>query len=307
MLQRSDLDFFATLAHAVSLAAAARELNVTPSAVTQRLQELERRVGVRLIDRSSRRLLLTDEGELLAARGRDISSALAALGDELAARRDVVTGHLRVLAPLGFGRAHVAPVLGAFAAEHPDVTVELSLSDRLGRVPETAWDLAIHIGARRDVSLAVRRLAPNDRVLCAAPSYLAHAGVPETPKQLHTHRCIALRENDEDVTLWRFTSPGGSVSQVRIDPAMATNDGDVVRAWALAGRGIAMRSEWSIADDLRSGRLLRVLPEHRLPSADVVALIGPRRGRSARTARFLATLVDPLTPVPWRMSTDAPR
>ncbi|MCU0633436.1 MAG: LysR family transcriptional regulator [Gemmatimonadaceae bacterium] len=300
MIQLADLDFFATLAHAPSLAAAARELNVTPSAVTQRLQDLERRVGVRLIDRSSRRVLLTDDGELLAARGREISGAVAALSEDLAARRDVVTGHLRVLAPLGFGRAYVAPVVGAFAAAHPEVSVELTLSDRLGRLPETTWDLAIHIGSRRDLSLVMRTLAPNDRIACAAPAYLDRAGVPQSPRHLAAHVCIALKENDEDVTLWRFTSPSGSTTQVRIEPTLASNDGDVVRAWALDGHGIVTRSEWSVADDLRSGRLVRVLPDYRLPSADVVALVGARRGRSARTARFLAALSAALDPVPWR-------
>src|SRR5688500_17621694 len=142
MLSSADLQFFATIARSASLAGAARELDVTPSAVTQRLQELERRVGVRLVERSGRRITLTDEGELLATRGQAIADDLSGLGEVLAARRGVVAGQLRVLAPLGFGRRFVAPVAGAFCAEHAEVRLELTLSDRLGRVPETSWDLA---------------------------------------------------------------------------------------------------------------------------------------------------------------------
>jgi DNA-binding transcriptional LysR family regulator len=300
MLSTADLQFFATVARSTSLAGAAREMDVTPSAVTQRLQELERRVGVRLVERSGRRITLTDEGELLATRGQSIADELAGLGEVLAARRGVVAGQLRVLAPLGFGRRFVAPVAGAFCAEHAEVTLELTLSDRLGRVPETSWDVAVHIGELRDSSLVAQRLAPNDRIVCAAPSLVARHGEPAEPADLRRLPCIALRENDEDVTLWRFTRPDGSVTQVRVEPRLATNDGDVVRDWAVAGHGVIVRSEWSVADDLRAGRLVRLLGDHRMPSADVVAFVGARRGRSARTTRFVEYLRAALTPAPWR-------
>jgi DNA-binding transcriptional LysR family regulator len=299
MLQISDLEFFSGLAHASSLAAAARELNVTPSAVTQRLQDLERRIGARLIDRRGRRVVLTDEGEVLAARGAEITDAVAALSEAIATGGTAVSGHLRVVAPFGFGRAHVAPVVGAFAARYPDVTVDLQLTDQLGRSPAASWDVAIIIGARRDASMRIQTLAPNQRLICAAPSYVARAGMPETPRQLVEHACIALRENDEDVTLWRFTAANGATSHVRITPTLSSNDGDVVRAWALAGHGIVIRSEWSVADDLRAGRLVRVLPGYTPPDANVLALVSARRAQSKRTTTFLADLAAALAPVPW--------
>ncbi|MBV9879249.1 MAG: LysR family transcriptional regulator, partial [Gemmatirosa sp.] len=264
MLSTADLHFFATVARAHSLAGAARELDVTPSAVTQRLQELERRVGVRLVERTGRRVTLTDEGELLAARGQAIADDLASLSEVLAARRGVVAGHLRVLAPLGFGRHHVAPIAGRFCAEHAEVRLELVLSDRLGRVPETSWDVAVHIGELRDSSLVAQRLAPNERYVCASPEFVARHGEPADPAALRDVPCIALRENDEDVTLWRFVQ-GGVVTQVRVEPHMTSNDGDIVRDWALAGLGVIVRSEWSVADDLRVGRLVRLLPEYAVP------------------------------------------
>lgn len=300
MLTSSDFRFFVVVARSSSLAAAARELDVTPSAVTQRLQELERRVGVRLVVRSGRRLLLTDEGELLAQRGRDITDDISALSETLSARRGEVAGHLRVIAPLGFGRRYVAPVAAAFLAEHRNVTLDLTLSDRLGWFADTSWDVAVHIGEVHPAGLVAQTLAPNTRVLCASPAFVDRFGAPESPRALQNFRCIALRENDEDVTLWRFTDTDGNVTQVRIEPELASNDGDVVREWAVGGHGIVVRSEWSVADDLRAGRLVPLLPLHTLPLANVLALVGPRKGRSARTSRLVRALREALTPTPWR-------
>jgi DNA-binding transcriptional LysR family regulator len=205
-----------------------------------------------------------------------------------------------VIAPLGFGRQYVAPLAASFLREHAEVTLDLTLSDRIGRVPETSWDVAVHIGEPRESSLVAHRIAPNERFLVASPSYVAQHGTPAHPRDLKNFPCIALRENDEDVTLWRFTSSTNAVTQVRIEPRLASNDGDVVRDWAIAGLGIIVRSEWSVADDLRTGQLVRLLGDYRLPSADVVALVGARRGRSARASRFVQHLRENLDSVPWR-------
>jgi len=302
MLGPDDLRFFLAIAEAPSLAAASRALDVSPPAVTQRLRALEERLGFHLVDRTGRHLALTDEGELIAERGRAILAALGDLDEALAARRGQVVGHLRIVAPLGFGRAYVAPVAAAFQAAHPEVAIDLILSDRLGGVPEGTFDLAIHVGevARAAPGLIARRLAPNDRVICAAPAYLAERGGPAGPGDLRGHACIALRENDEDVTLWRFRRDGAE-ERVRIEPRLSSNDGEVVRGWALAGRGIILRSEWDVAGDLRAGRLVRLLPGHALPEAPVTALLGARRhARAARTRRFLDALAHALDPPPWR-------
>lgn len=300
MLSSADLQFFAIVARSPSLATAARELDVTPSAVTQRLQDIERRVGVRLVERRGRRITLTDEGELLNRRGQAISDDLASLDEMLAAGSGVMAGHLRVLAPFGFGRRFIAPLAARFLGEHSEVTLNLVLADRLTRAPEGSWDVAIHIGEHRESSLAAIRLAPNERFICASPAFVARFGAPTEPQALRNFRCIALRENDEDVTLWRFTDRARSVMQVRIEPRLASNDGDVVREWAIAGHGIILRSEWSVADDLREGRLVRLLGDYRLPSADIVAFVGPRRSLSARTSRFVEYLKAALVPVAWR-------
>jgi DNA-binding transcriptional LysR family regulator len=301
MLTSDDLVFFSAIARAPSLAAAARQLDVTPSSVTQRLQALERRLGVQLLHRSGRQLSLTDEGALLLDHGATVVGELAQLTDRVQARRGIVAGRLRVIAPLGFGRAHVAPLLHRFAARHPGLSLDVTLSDRLGRVPVTGWDVAVHIGTLADSSLRAHRLAPNARVLCAAPSLLVTHGVPDVPDDLLRFPCLVLRENDEDTTLWRFTTPRGPAT-VRIEPHYSSNDGEVIREWALAGAGVLLRSEWSVAADLAAGRLVRLLEDCTLPPADIMALVPTRTGRSARTSACVAFLREEFADVPWRRS-----
>ncbi len=289
------------------MAAAARAMDITPPAVTQRLQALENRLGFRLLERSGRKLGLTAEGQIVVAKGRALLEGLEDLEEDLARRRSAVAGHLRVIAPLGFGRRYVAGVLSRFHLEHPDTPISLMMSARPAQLMVDGWDLIINIGKLRETSLVARRLAPNNRVLCCAPSYIERHGLIEHPEQLGEHRCIALRENDEDVTLWEFASARNPRQRVRarIHPIQESNDGDVVRQWGVAGLGIIMRSEWSVADDVRSGRLVRLLPDWRPMSADIYALFAAGRKRAARTQRFVESLEAALTPPPWRIDDEA--
>lgn len=310
MIEADDLRFFAAIAAAPSLAAAARALDVSPPAVTQRLRSLEARLGVKLVDRGGRRLALTGEGELLAKRGRDIVGALDALNDTLLERRGEVAGDLRIVAPFGFGRRFVAPLAAQFREAHPRLRLDLTLVDRLSHAPPESWDIAIHIGAPNVAAhLAMRRLASNARLLCAAPDYLARAGTPARPADLRNHACIALRENDEDVTMWHFSArQTGTTERIRIAPALSTNDGEVAKAWAIAGQGLIVRSEWDVSEDLESERLVRILGDYDLPPAPVVALMGTERAaRSARSRRFLDALAASLRTPPWRTSTASPQ
>lgn len=304
MLTSDDLAFFTVLASSASLAESARKLNVTPPAVTQRLNALEARLGVRLIDRSGRHLSLTDEGALVASHGMIVADAIEALSEALANRKSAVSGHLRIAAPHGFGRLHVAPVVEAFVRLHRGVTVTLDLSDHPGSRLVESCDVIIHIGPPGPMNQVVTTLAANRRILCASPGYLDAAPPVRSPGDLAQHRCLVVRENDEDVTLWRFSQPPNEPETVRIHPTMSSNDGAVVREWVLAGQGITVRSEWNIASDLADGRLRRVLPNWDVPPADVVAMLGTRHGRSARTTAFLAMLRQSLTPPPWRRGDD---
>ena len=298
MLTLDDLRFLRTVAESRSLGAAARALDVTPPAVSQRLAAIERRLNVRLVDRGRTGLQLTNEGELIARGGRQILDQMDELATAVAARRDELTGRLRIWAPPGFGRAYVAPLVSAFHARHPQIVVELTLADRL---PEnsTEFDLAVYIGELRHSAFVVTKIAPNRRVLCASPDYLDQYGVPGTPEALALHRCICLRENEDDASLWRFVRAKQTLS-VRIKPVLASNDGDVIKQWALAGAGIIIRSEWHIAAEIRTGALVPLLPSYTLPSANVVALFGASRTPSARVKKFVDFLRGSLNPPPWR-------
>jgi DNA-binding transcriptional LysR family regulator len=300
MLSSDDLRFFIALAREPTLAAAARSLLVTPSAVTQRLRGIEGRLGIRLAHRSPRGLTLTDEGGLLAERAGAILADIDAVADMLGERRGMVRGHLRVAAPIGFGRRYVAPVVLRLRRDHPDLRVTLTLSENPVRLKPDAWDVIIHIGDLPLLDLRRVVLAPNARILCAAPAYLAERGRPETPADLARHDCIVIDENDEDTALWQFTSADGDGGTVRIAPALSCNDGETARAWALAGMGIVLRSEWSAGADLAAGRLVRLLPDWRAADAPVLALLGAQTGRAARTRHFVEALNASLMPPPWR-------
>jgi len=213
---------------------------------------------------------------------------------------------LRVAAPHGFGREYVAPVASEFAQRHAEAMVALELSDHPNLLSADGWDIVIHIGSLGSTNRLMTTLAPNRRLLCAAPAYLASQPAITSPEDLQGHRCLVVRENNEDVTLWRFSHPRGGTKTVRVKPAMATNDGTIMRAWALAGLGIMVRSEWDVAKDIASGALVRVLGGWECPGADVVALLGARHGRTRRASVFLEMMRHSLSPAPWRRSNTAP-
>lgn len=300
MLTADDLELFTTIGASPSLAAAARALGVTPPAVSQRLAQIERRLGLRLVERNGKGLRITADGELLLERSSDILTRLSSLQEELAARRGATTGVLRLVAPLGFGRRHITSLVADYHAAHPDVHVDLTLSDRPGIGLVSACDILIRIGEIRDSDEIATVIAPNRRLLCAAPAYLERHGTPTEPAGLHDHRCIVLRENDEDVTLWRFRAPRGDQASVRIEPSLSSNDGEVTKTLALAGLGITIRSEWDVADQIASGQLVQIMPDWTLADADITALLGRPGVRPARVADFLSLLRQSLRPVPWR-------
>lgn len=312
-LEIEDLRFVLALDRLGSLAALAREENVTPPAVTKRLSQLEARLGIRLAQRTTRRLQLTHEGHLLAQHAIGVLEQMQAIEESLQQHSQAVAGKLKVHGPFGFGRRYLGPLLAQFQGTHPKLDVQLYLSDNLmlPRQPvhgRDAFDVLVTIGTIPDSRWIAHRIAPNRRVLCAAPDYLAKAPPLKAPGDLGQHACLVLRENEEDVTLWRFAEPeAGKTSNrpkeqtVRVRPSMESNDGDVVRQWCLAGKGVMVRSEWDVAEELAAGRLVALLPGHRLPDADVMALVPQSRQSSMRTRYFLELLRRALGPTPpWR-------
>lgn len=300
MTDSADLRFLLAIQDNGSLVATARALDLTPSAVSQRLQQLEKKLGTRLVDRTARSLRFTQEGMLLCERGAELIRQLDALSEDLHTRRGGLVGTLKVNAPLGFGRRYVAPVIADFQQQHPDVDIELALSDTPLTEAADRFDVVVHIGALQVSNLVGYAIAPNARFVCASPALVKRFGVPETPDDLAALPCIVLRENKEDVSLWHF-SKGRTSRSVRVPSQLICNDGDVIRQWACEGRGVILRSEWDVADDLRAGRLVRLLPGWKAPDANVIALTHNRAGLPQRTRHFMQALQNRFKPQPpWR-------
>jgi DNA-binding transcriptional LysR family regulator len=287
----SDLAFFAVVVKAGSLSGAARELEVSPPAVSKRLAQLERRLGVRLLHRTTRRVGLTAEGEVYVEAGRRILSEIEEVERRITSARAAPRGLLRVNATLGFGRAYVAPVVSAFRRRFPEVEVLLQLTDRPVNLTDQSFDVGIRFGDLPDARLVARKIARNRRLLCAAPAYLEARGRPAKPADLARHDCIVLRQDDSVYGLWRLLR-GRRSESVKVRGPLSSNDGSVVLGWALDGHGILMRAEWEVADHLRSGRLEQVLPDHALPPADIYAVHPERHHLSARVRVFVDFLVE---------------
>jgi DNA-binding transcriptional LysR family regulator len=300
MKESGDLRFLMILREHASLLEAARSMGLTPSAVSQRLQQIERGLDVHLIDRSSRKLRFTEEGELLCQRGVGVIQEFDALLEEVRSRRGGMVGTLRINAPLGFGRRYIAAAAADYQQLHPEVDVVLTLSDQPLTETGDRFDVGIHIGELALSNLIAYTIAPNSRFVCAAPSLLRQYGVPEQPEDLVRFPCLALRENKEDGTLWHFKK-GRTTRSVRVQPRLVCNDGDVIHQWAREGRGIIVRSEWDVAADIRSGGLVRLLPAFKLSDAHVIALTHARKGLPERTRSFMKFLQERFQPSPpWR-------
>jgi len=299
MLDVSDLRFLTAISAAPSLAAAARDLGVTPPAVSQRLALLEDRLRLRLVERGRGPLRLTSEGAYLVERARDILGNVESLAEEMSARAGRIAGPLHVIAPFGFGRLRVAPVLARFCDENPELRPVLSLSeDPMGAINDELWDVLVHVGRLPHLRITQRKLAPNRRLLVASADYARRFGLPQRPEEVAAHRVGVVRENRADASLWPLIGPGGLEMNLRVQPVYACNDGEVLRSWALDGFGIVERSEWSVSADLRAGRLVRVLPDWSLPDADIVALLNPRAVRSLRIERFVDRLASEINAAP---------
>ena len=286
----ADLGFFSTLASAGSLSAAARELGVTTPAVSKHLALMERRLGVSLVNRTTRRMSLTPEGELYLEHARRILGEIDGMEEVLGAGKATPKGLLRVNATLGFGRSHVAPLISRFVRKHPQVEVQLQLSVNPPPLTEDAFDVCIRFGAPPDARVIARRIAPNRRLLCASPAYLARRGVPRTPQELAGHDCIGIRQGEEAYGVWRLTSGRGrnaATESVRTRGKLATNDGEIAVNWALDGHGILMRAEWDIERYLKNGRLVQVLPQYATPDADIHAVWPQRHQNTARVRAFV--------------------
>lgn len=291
-----DLEFFTRLVAHGSLSSLARDLGVTPPAVSARLAQLEKRLGVRLLNRTTRTLAMTQEGEMYLGVGSKLLEEVQELERMVSSSRDTPRGLLKVNATFGFGRRHIVPALSEFALRYPEVEVQLDLTDRPLNLAETAYDVGIRFGELPDSRLVARKIATNRRFVCASPLYIEKHGAPQVPDDLRSHRCIVLRENDTAYGTWHF-GKGKRHQLVKVHGSMSSNDGEATLQWALQGHGMLVRSEWDVAQYIDNGFLVRLLADWSLPPADVYAVYPERMNLSAKVRVFVEFLDGLMAPL----------
>ncbi len=270
-----EMQTFTRVVDAGSFVGAAESLGLSKAAISRHVNELESRLGVRLLHRTTRRLSLTSEGEVFLARCRELLAGLEEAEAEVTSSRDTARGLLRVNAPVTYGVRHLAPLWGGFRERHPLVGLDITLSDRVVDLLEEGFDLAIRIGRLSSSSLVARQLSQTRLRLCAAPQYLADHGVPDHPQDLAEHAVIAYSYwsgGDE----WIFEGPEGEVG-VRVAPWLHSNNGDTCREAALAGQGIIVQPDFLVGEDIASGALVELMPGYRAAELGIYAVYPTRR------------------------------
>ena len=270
------IESFVSVAAKGTLTAAAHTEGVAPAVVGRRIDALEERLGVKLLLRTTRRITLTHEGSAFLEDCQRILADLTNAEASVSAGGIKASGALRITAPAGFGRRHVAPLLPAFLAQHPDVHLSLNLSDRVVDIVNEGVDCAVRVGDMPDSSLVSVRLADNRRLCVAAPTYLQRAGVPQQPAELARHECLTLSSDASQTRGWAFLV-GGHVTHLRPSGRIDCSDGQVLHAWCLQGMGIAWRSTWEVEGDIAAGNLLPVLEAFAAPPNGIYAVVPQRK------------------------------
>lgn len=287
MSKLKELEAFVQVAQKGSLTTAAAGEGVTPAIIGRRLDALEDRLGVRLLTRTTRKLTLTQEGEAFLEDCQRILTDLANAEAQLTLGSARASGHLKVTAPAGFGRKHVAPLLMAFLRGHPEVSASLDLSDRTVDLVSEGIDCAVRLGGLVDSSLVAVRLGEMNRKVVGSPAYFQQRGVPRSLDDLTRHDCLALPTQPG----WDFIANGKPVL-FKPPGRFACNDGAVLHEWALAGMGLAWRSLWEVGEDLRWGRLVSVLDDYATPPVGIHAVFPQRRHLPLRVRLFIDLLKD---------------
>lgn len=280
-----EMQTFTAVVDAGSFVKAADTQNLSKAAVSRYVVDLETRLGVRLLHRTTRRLSLTEEGQVFYARSKALLAGLDEAEAEISSRSDLASGLLRISVPVTFGILHLAPLWGLFKAQHPKVTLDITLSDRVVDLLEDGYDLAIRIGTLESSSLVSRQLSSTRLVLCASPKYLAAHGAPEHPAELAQHAVIAYSYwsgRDE----WSFEGPQGRAS-VSTQPCIRTNSGDTCRAAALAHQGVILQPTFLVGRDLVAGTLVELMPQYRAGELGIYAVYPTRQHVSAKVRRLI--------------------
>ena len=270
-----EMRVFTAVVDAASFVAAGDALGISKAAVSRYVSELEQRLGVRLMHRTTRKLSLTPEGELFLARCRDILASIDASEAEISTRSVTASGLLKVSVPVSFGISHLAPLWSEFLDRHPQITLDIQLADRVIDLVDEGFDLAVRIARLPDSSLVSRRLASTRLVLCAAPSYLKRRGTPQHPSELTQHEVVSyslMAMGDQ----WQFIGPEGPVS-AKVRPRMWSNNGDTCISAALQGAGIQLQPTFLIEQQLASGQLVEILPQYRSVELGIYAVYPSRK------------------------------
>lgn len=295
----TDMALFVSIVKHKGLAAAGRELGLSPATVTARLQALEARYAVKLLNRSTRHLSLTDSGVIYHQACLEIVASVNETENLLQTGIKEVKGALKIVAPNDIGKQYILPILSTFTARYPDVVPYLYLNDNLSNIAESGIDIVIRYGELADSNLISRRLAPSRRVLCASPEYLARKGTPLTPHDLAEHDCLAMLRSNEELKTWHFRD-SDSRKSVSVVPKRFSDDGEVIRYWALEGAGIALKSLLDVQEDIKQQRLITVLNGYMknfnsstsISSADLNVVYMSRKYQPKRIRLFLNFLIE---------------
>ena len=266
MNKLEDIDLFVRVVNSKGLAAAGREVNLSPASMTARINRLEKHYGVKLLNRTTRRVTLTDEGRTFYEDCLRILNDIEQAEDTLIKGRNFLSGQLNITSPSDIGRQHVSELITQFVQEHPKISINLHLSDEVENLIEHNFDLGIRYGLLDDSRMISRKLnnhsrTHNARVLCASPCYIEKHGIPKTPEELSQHQCLTILSKGEAVNRWHFKN-ASQQQIITIKPSLSSNDGAQIRHWALSGNGIALKSYWDIKNDLASNKLVEVLAEY---------------------------------------------
>lgn len=298
MSKIQEMSSFVAVVDAGSFIGAAQATGMSKAAVSRHVGELEKRLGVRLLQRTTRRLSLTEEGRMFFERARELLESIDEAESQLSSRAGEASGVLRVNAPVTFGAMHLAPLWGPFADAHPKVSLDVTLSDRVVDVIEEGYDLAVRITNIADSSLVTRKLATTRMVLCASPGYLERRGTPAHPRELSKHVVISYTywsTRDE----WHFTN-AAAVASVKVSSRIHTNNGDTCRRAALANHGIILQPDFIVGADLKRGDLVEIMPAWRSTEIGIYAVYPSRKHLPLKTRRLIDFLADELRVPPWQ-------
>ncbi len=291
-----EIESFVAVVTRGSLTAAALAEGVAPAIMGRRLDALEERLGVKLLVRTTRKLTLTTEGSAFLEDCQRVLSDVANMEASVSAGGVKASGHLRITAPAGFGRRHVAPLVPKFRALHSDVTLSLNLSDRVIDIAGEGFDCAVRVGDMPDSSLVSVRLADNRRLCVATPAYLKAHGIPQHPSELNKFDCLTLSSDASQTRGWAFNMPNSSgdndVTYLRPNGPLDCSDGQVLHDWCLAGYGIAWRSTWEVEAEIASGKLAALLEDFAAPPNGIYAVFPQRKHMALRVRLWIDFLKD---------------